>query len=73
MQTEDGVFPWIKEWSECPAFRSLGNRKYLCELCHLRCVTNITAQSHDKNVIFVACSDAPHKSNFGKNEIPEER
>jgi hypothetical protein len=34
---------------------------------------NITARSDDENVIFEACSDAPHKSNFGKKEIPERR
>lgn len=55
-----------------PALRSLGERKYPCRLWHLSCVMNITAQSDDKNVIFVACSDAPHKSNFGK-KVPEGR
>jgi hypothetical protein len=31
---------------------------------------NITALPYDRNVIFVACSDAPHKSNFGeKNQF----
>ena len=33
----------------------------------LSCVTNITAHTHDKTVIFTACSDAPHKRSFRKN------
>jgi hypothetical protein len=54
-------------------FWSLGDRKYPCRFWHLSCVMNVTAQSHDKTVIFGACSDAPHKCNFGRKEVPEER
>jgi hypothetical protein len=33
---------------------------------------NITVQSGDENVIFVTCSDAPHKNNSGEMPVPEE-
>ena len=33
----------------------------------LSCVTDITAHTYDKTVIFTACSDAPHKRSFRMN------
>jgi len=37
----------------------------VCDECH--------GGERDENVIFVTCSDAPHKSNFGGAQMPEKQ
>ena len=43
-------------------FSSPRNRKFILKLINLWCVMSITAHLNDENVIFTACSDAPHKA-----------
>jgi len=50
-------------------FASPSDGKISLKLLTLWCVTDITAYTHDKKVIFTACSDAPHKRSFRKKVI----